>query len=797
MYAISTGVLALSGLIRQYHELPDLFQCHRLQVSTPHGAVHKYQSPDISKCVGCNRLLYIGDSAARNIFWATTRKLNAQTSAELEFAVDKHANIDFQEDCTQIEFKWDPYLNSSLPLYLSHDNIRNEGSSHRSIAMLVSSGYWHARHGGVTFDDLYDSTISSFVGDYTATDLTYNLKQHDLPHLLFSPVLFPNYTALSQERAATLTMRRLETLNNILRNAEKTRGISVLHSYSALVDGKENVLDQKGLHVTSETATRQADIFLNLICNHELQQYPFDKTTCASPSIGRMQLVLLIPACLCIGLAMWPFQNSSRYRQPHLVMPMAMALLYCYLADRTTAFERAEKTTDTGKFVVISVATLLMGIIDAILHGRKEERTDEKIGVADFMSREQTDEWKGLMQAIILLYHYFSMSKILWVYQLIRLMVGSYLFMTGYGHAKSMIKTPDFSFHRMASTLVRLNILSILLAYTMRTDYDVYYFPMLVSYWYVLVYIMVGLPHMHSLRMSAEPDILRRTKVALAYVLSSNLIAVIMLVPFKGRSGTVLPTKPFQMLHSWTGLNINAHEFNFRVGLDGFTPIFGVVCALCHNLWEAEGSLKKLKATFRSCYLRYVIVVSAVIIIAWYIHFMSHFTSKIDSNRHHTFLSPFVILAYLTLRNATPALQRIHSPLFARLGRMSLETFILQYHIWLAGDTKQLLQLGVLGRKVWRPVLIEPGVAEPPRPAWAIWLEVLFLTWVFLALSEKVAKATGALTSLIVGPKPAGRPGLPISGLEKQKTVGWTSLGPKSRMLILLLVLWAMNMLYK
>jgi hypothetical protein len=42
------------------------------------------------------------------------------------------------------------------------------------------------------------------------------------------------------------------------------------------------------------------------------------------------------------------------------------------------------------------------------------------------------------MQFVVLLHHFFGTPKVLWVYQMIRLIVASYLFMTGFGHAQTI-----------------------------------------------------------------------------------------------------------------------------------------------------------------------------------------------------------------------------------------------------------------------------------------------------------------------------------------------------------------------
>jgi hypothetical protein len=99
------------------------------------------------------------------------------------------------------------------------------------------------------------------------------------------------------------------------------------------------------------------------------------------------------------------------------------------------------------------------------------------------------------------------------------------------------------------------------------------------------------------------------------------------------------------------------------------------------------------------------------------------------------FTSFIPILSFVTLRNSHRFLRNYHSRAFAWLGRCSLETYILQYHIWLAGDTKGLLRLGI----------------------WNRWVETAMLTAIFLWLSWLMVGATQTITSWIVGKKPASQ----------------------------------------
>ena len=52
-------------------------------------------------------------------------------------------------------------------------------------------------------------------------------------------------------------------------------------------------------------------------------------------------------------------------------------------------------------------------------------------------------------------------------------------------------------------------------------------------------------------------------------------------------------------------------------------------------------------------------------------------------NAVHPFTSFIPIFCYMVLRNCSPTLRRYHMHLFAWCGKVTLETYILQFHIWM------------------------------------------------------------------------------------------------------------------
>jgi hypothetical protein len=117
--------------------------------------------------------------------------------------------------------------------------------------------------------------------------------------------------------------------------------------------------------------------------------------------------------------------------------------------------------------------------------------------------------------------------------------------------------------------------------------------------------------------------------------------------------------------------------------------------------------------------------------ILWFFVFELHQGSKLTYNHWHPYISSIPVLAFIVLRNANVALRSTFSRVFAFIGRCSLETFVIQYHLWLAGDTKGVLL--VIPGTQWRPI------------------NFLITTAMFVYVSDRMADATTDITNWICG----------------------------------------------
>lgn len=60
--------------------------------------------------------------------------------------------------------------------------------------------------------------------------------------------------------------------------------------------------------------------------------------------------------------------------------------------------------------------------------------------------------------------------------------------------------------------------------------------------------------------------------------------------------------------------------------------------------------------------------------------------SKFVYNAYHPYISVIPVLAFCVFRNATPYLRSTSSKFFIFFGQCSLETFIIQFHLFIAAE---------------------------------------------------------------------------------------------------------------
>ena len=424
-----------------------------------------------------------------------------------------------------------------------------------------------------------------------------------------------------------------------------------------------------------------------------------------------------------------------------------LTVAYCFYADRTQVFNKFHKHYTTSGFMGLTLTWLVIGCLTV-------GKSAINVPSQPFLSRHQTDEWKGWLQFAILVYHYTGASKIPWIYGFIRVTVAAYLFMTGYGHAAYFYKKGDYSFKRVAGVLIRLNLLSCVLPYMMKTEYIFYYFAPLVSFWFIVIYL--------TMRIGSQYN--SNTRFLVSKIIASAFLTTL-LVKYPGALEAL-----FEIPRIIAGTQWNVVEFRFRLSLDMWIVHLGMLTSilaakLSDSTSHYSGNLHQLR--------RYAITASCISLPIFFL-FLATRQTKFIYNAYHPYVSFTPILAFIILRNATPKLRNSHSLVFAWLGKCSLETFTLQFHIWLAGDTRGLLGLNLTG-------------------AYGRSTNFVLATALFLFTSNCVAGATQELTSWIMG-VPEAKHALPTAKEEAATAPVEKGVCLKVKCVIILVVLWALNM---
>ena len=295
--------------------------------------------------------------------------------------------------------------------------------------------------------------------------------------------------------------------------------------------------------------------------------------------------------------------------------------------------------------------------------------------------RHFTEEWKGVMQIVFVLYHYFDAAE---VYNLIRVFIAAYVWMTGFGNTAFFLKTNVYSAVRLVGMLFRLNWLVLWVCLLLDQPLMLYYICPLHTFFFVMVYVTWGAAYQLNATLRGKTLKLALCLAFLVCLFEIDGAFELFWSPFAAVFPAVFK------LHGTT------YEWQFRTRLDHYAAWFGMVfcCAYAwcnRKLQQIEGLASK----------RHVLMVKACLALltlaalaAWYGWVYCH--DKYTYNGMHPYTSFVPIFSYLILRNLSFAGRQYFSHFLIWMGQTTLETYIFQYHLYMVDDAKSILTLTVL-----------------------------------------------------------------------------------------------------
>ncbi|RSM19435.1 hypothetical protein CDV31_001595 [Fusarium ambrosium] len=781
--------------------------------------LHKYKKEEIADCMEGRHMLFFGDSTTRQIFYGMARLLDVDKANDARKNSNKHGIHDMDFGGVRLVQVWDPLMKPGNATDMIEDQLalyRQERLNPLPIEqqkapafVFMGVGIWFAARfeEGVSLEK-FKTTFQNVSAIVQNKDFGTFGSRPMYPddgigsEMFLAPVAPPFYDEMPDYRKTGIASNpgEIEAIDEYLETMEETSGIPMLWSYPALSQDQMGVMQdlENGFHVIDSVAEMKAQILLNLRCNAKIDAkkgYPYDRTCCTDYGPKSwIQIAIVGFGILYVGAAALIEILALMSKQvPKLsifnadIATFVTGLLACYWADRTQSFAKGSKEYVTFDFNLLTALCFIAGFAFLAKSkpppARPGSQTPAPATLDDMkpLSRDQTDEWKGWMQAIILVYHWTGASRDLNIYVGVRLLVAAYLFQTGYGHAVFFSTKKDFSFKRVAAVLLRLNLLSCALPFIMNTDYMFYYFAPLVSFWFVIIYALFAIGKKYNDN---------------TYALVVKIIISAAICP-----GVMLWTPVLEWVFSALSLvfriNWDLHEWQFRLGLDGIIVYVGILMGI------ASVRTKAYNQILTKSYGIAGIVGILSMPVYWWVA-VSHAEKKQDYTKLHPIFSFIPIMGFIAARNISPVARTWYSRSFGWLGKCSLETFTLQFHILLAADTKGVLLLDIFQG--------DGGLLSDR------WRALVVIVPIFLWISSRVADATGGMVKLLTAQwttetqddeqfdlehKADAEPLISNSLLSSltpftrhmPSTSSWAN-NLKVRMVGLLVLLWALNLFY-
>jgi len=391
---------------------------------------------------------------------------------------------------------------------------------------------------------------------------------------------------------------------------------------------------------------------------------------------------------------------------------------------------------------LLAIGTFLTWTWKASSTGRDGSTTPRVV----CLGREQTEEWKGWMQWGFIFYHYYRVYP---VYNFIRVFVSAYVWMTGFGNFLYFDKKGDFSVERFVSMIIRINYFPLLLSYFLTVPLELYYVVPLHTTGFVMTMItcFIGLQFEKKLGMSYW-----KSRIGAVALCGAVLVA-------------------FYETSAVNFLKFFSDEYFFRFQADKYSAWMGMATGL---LWGKVGEYMNWAHGFENDQRRSLASVAqfsvgAALIAFWYIPFGS-ISDKYTYNPLHPYVFVFAVIGWLMVRNSTRYLTECHSTLLEFLGRNTLETYVLQFHLFMCHNVQFI------------PVII-PG-SDKDGSATMKFLNMLLCGSVFLTLAVWARKITVATQLSVVDLVKRARGTVvpePVKAAPDEEMVELTNVGDESK----------------
>lgn len=390
-------------------------------------------------------------------------------------------------------------------------------------------------------------------------------------------------------------------------------------------------------------------------------------------------------------LQKWKSRKDFALAQVQVVVILAIA----YIGNNWPTTYPRNDNHDPKMFWVMNAALLVATILTL-----KHNKDASSRGV-QLLSRPQTEEWKGWMQWAFIMYHYY---RVYYVYNEIRVFVSAYVWMTGFGNFLYFEKTQDYSIDRIVSMWLRINYFPLLLSFALSCPLELYY---VVPLHTVGFFITMFTCYISTCLKNKGMGYWKSNTYAIFIMLAIHIL--------------------FYETPAVEFLKVFSDEYHFRFQADKYSAWVGILSAMFwkrfkeYMQWAYASSEPKILAMWIQRFL------GAFLIFFWYYGF-GYMSDKFMYNPVHPYIFWIPVAGWLMLRNSSKYLCELHSTALEFLGRITLETYVLQFHVFMCKNVQHI------------PVIIPGATAD--GPLWLKTANMLLCGSIFVPLALWARKVT-------------------------------------------------------
>lgn len=313
--------------------------------------MQNYNYNKITSCLSGRTLVFSGDSIVRRNYFRIINMLDPEYDTGKLYREGKHRDYSVLAGGVELQFTWDPYLNSTRTNNILQRRDISHKNGARPAMVIFGTGLWELQTLGDKAQEKYIEAIERIV-DATGPKAANRPPIAD--EVVLIPVEHTNAIKLPAHKAKEMSNPNIDALNRELRKrlppykSSTISDLSVLYALNRLIDSPLSVHHTSdGVHYDPAIVSTQVNLMLNLRCNDVMpKKFPFDNTCCMQyPAPNWLQIIIILFALIWAPLGTHYYASSEYFPRRTLSNDTDKSFT-CHASRRTTfLFQILPRTT--------------------------------------------------------------------------------------------------------------------------------------------------------------------------------------------------------------------------------------------------------------------------------------------------------------------------------------------------------------------------------------------------------------------------------------------------------------------